>query len=276
VTPAAGAATPAVAVAVASATSATTVTTGGAAATSITVPAGTAGGLVSLIQTATSTPPPAGYTFVGSQTNISAPAASVAAPLVLAFTVDRPTLEAAGLTAATVEVLRDGVPITTECASGSQSATPDPCVADRPDNADGSATITVRSSHASAWNLGRRVFALSGLFQPVDPRPAVNLAKAGSAIPLKFSLGGYQGLNVLAAGYPKSGPMTCAGTDADPIEATVAANQSTLSYDAATDRYTFVWKTDKSWSAAPAGPCRQLVIRFTDGSERRADFRLAK
>jgi len=39
--------------------------------------------------------------------------------------------------------------------------------------------------------------------------------------------------------------------------------------DAATGRYNYVWKTDKAW----AGKCRQLVVKFLDGSVRRANFK---
>jgi hypothetical protein len=41
------------------------------------------------------------------------------------------------------------------------------------------------------------------------------------------------------------------------------AGSSSLSYDASTGQYTYVWKTEKSWARS----CRKLVMRFTDGSE---------
>ena len=41
------------------------------------------------------------------------------------------------------------------------------------------------------------IFAFSGFFQPVDNLQVVNVANAGRSIPVKFSLGGNQGLNVL-------------------------------------------------------------------------------
>jgi hypothetical protein len=52
----------------------------------------------------------------------------------------------------------------------------------------------------------------------------------------------------------------------------VTAGSSSLSYDAATDRYNYVWKTDKAW----AGTCRQLVMKLTDGTEYKANFRLTR
>ena len=44
----------------------------------------------------------------------------------------------------------------------------------------------------------------------------VNIVKAGSAVPLKFSVGGYRGLDIFAAGYPASARLRHlrAGTDA--------------------------------------------------------------
>jgi probable HAF family extracellular repeat protein len=113
------------------------------------------------------------------------------------------------------------------------------------------------------------IFNFTGFFQPVDNLPTLNSVKAGQAIPLKFSLGGDQGLNIFAAGYPKSELITC-GSSAlvDGIEETATAGSSSLTYDAATDQYTYVWKTQKSW----AGTCRQLVVKLSDGTTQRADF----
>ena len=45
-------------------------------------------------------------------------------------------------------------------------------------------------------------------------------------------------------------------------------SESGLSYDAASDTYTYVWKTDKSWE----GTCRQLIVKLNDGRERVAFF----
>jgi len=77
---------------------------------------------------------------------------------------------------------------------------------------------------------------------------------------------------VFAAGYAKSAAIPC-DSDAlvDAIEQTVTANASTLTYDAATDRYTYVWKTDTAWRG-----CRQLVVELTDGSVHRANFQFTK
>jgi hypothetical protein len=113
-------------------------------------------------------------------------------------------------------------------------------------------------------------YAFTGFFQPVDMMPVVNVAKAGSAIPMKFSLDGYQGLSIFAAGYPSSVAVACnTSQPSGQIEETVNAGSSSLSYNTAIDQYTYVWKTNKAW----AGTCRLLVMRLDDGSEHSARFR---
>jgi hypothetical protein len=116
---------------------------------------------------------------------------------------------------------------------------------------------------------GQPGFTFTGFFQPVDNN-ALNVTSAGGAIPVRFSLGGDQGLAIFAAGYPTSQRIDCdTSLPQDQIEETVTAGGSSLSYDPTTDQYTYVWKTDKRW----AGTCRQLIVRFTDGTERTASFK---
>jgi HYR domain/FG-GAP-like repeat/FG-GAP repeat len=110
-------------------------------------------------------------------------------------------------------------------------------------------------------------YNFSGFFQPVDNAPTVNSVNAGSAIPVKFSLSGNKGLNIFAAGYPQSQQIACSsGAPVDTIEETVTAGASSLSYDATTGQYKYVWKTDKAWK----GTCRKLIVQFNDGSIREA------
>ncbi len=111
-------------------------------------------------------------------------------------------------------------------------------------------------------------FNFVGFFQPVDNLPTVNSVNAGQSIPVKFSLTGYQGMNIFAAGFPTSQSITCSSGIPDAIEETATAGASGLSYDAATDRYTYVWKTEKAWK----NTCRKLVVKFTDGTTREALF----
>lgn len=106
-------------------------------------------------------------------------------------------------------------------------------------------------------------YAFSGFSQPVDNLPTLNVAKAGSAIPVKFSLGGNQGLSIFRAGYPQLTTVSC-NTNAltDTIETTVTAGGSSLQYDATTDQYTYVWKT----STTGVGTCVQFDLGLNDGS----------
>jgi len=156
------------------------------------------------------------------------------------------------------------------------------CVGDVPDGTAidtasvGAKTFTVNAADnagnpASATHTYSVVYNFSGFFPPVDNLPTLNAVKAGSAIPVKFSLSGFQGLDIFAAGYPKSQMITCSSTaPVDGIEETVTAGSSSLSYDATLDQYTYVWKTLKSW----AGTCRQLVVKLNDNTVHRANFML--
>jgi len=126
--------------------------------------------------------------------------------------------------------------------------------------ATGSFTVTVTYN----WN---------GFFRPVDNLPTLNQVKAGSAIPVKFSLGGNQGLGIFAANYPGSNGIACDSTASlDVVEETVTAGGSSLTYDLVANQYVYVWKTDKAW----AGTCRQLVVKLADGTYHRANFKLMK
>ena len=115
-------------------------------------------------------------------------------------------------------------------------------------------------------------YTFGGLLAPVDPLPTLNSMKAGAAVPVKFSLGGNHGLDVFAPGYPRSQVVACDSTaPVDGVEQTMSAGGSGLTYDPASDLYTYVWKTDKAW----AGTCRQLVLSFADGTTVvRATFKL--
>jgi hypothetical protein len=113
-------------------------------------------------------------------------------------------------------------------------------------------------------------FNFTGFFTPVD-NGILNSMKAGSAIPVKFSLGGNFGLGILWPGFPTSQPITCNGSTVDAVEETVTAGSSSLTYDSNTGQYNYIWKTTKSWTG-----CRQLMIKLNDGSIHSADFQFMK
>jgi hypothetical protein len=116
-------------------------------------------------------------------------------------------------------------------------------------------------------------YGFTGFFDPVKNPTVVNQMKAGQAVPLKFSLGGDQGLNIFALNFPQSRKIACdTQLLIDPVEQTITAGSSSLSYDSATGIYTYVWKTEKSW----AGTCRQLSVQFIDGQTYTLNFTFTK
>jgi hypothetical protein len=112
-------------------------------------------------------------------------------------------------------------------------------------------------------------YSFTGFFSPVDNPPMFNTVKAGASVPVKFSLAGDQGLGILAAGSPASQRIACdSRAPLDAIEETATAGSSGLQYNAFTDQYTYVWKTEKGW----ANSCRQLNVKLDDGSDHLASF----
>ncbi|MGH3863250.1 ExeM/NucH family extracellular endonuclease [Actinokineospora sp.] len=107
---------------------------------------------------------------------------------------------------------------------------------------------------------------------PIMSPPALNKAKAGGTVSMRFSLSGDQGLTILAAGSPTSTAINC-DTRA-PIgvaESTQSAGSEALQYNASTDLYTYNWKTSKGWTG-----CRRFTLTLTDGTVHDADFRFLR
>jgi 6-phosphogluconolactonase (cycloisomerase 2 family) len=88
-----------------------------------------------------------------------------------------------------------------------------------------------------------------------------SVVKAGSVVPIAFSLGGDHGLDVLADGSPSSVHVDCAGT-ADAAGGWPAQSADGLQFDADSGVYTFAWQTRSSW----AGTCRAFRVQLRDGS----------
>ena len=110
-------------------------------------------------------------------------------------------------------------------------------------------------------------YSFTGFFSPINNLPAINDANAGSTVPIKFSLSGFRGLNLFATGYPATQAMTsCGGALTGPVVPIALRMHS--AYDPPLDQYKYVWKTDRNWRG-----CRQLIVRFKDGTEKRANFR---
>lgn len=116
-------------------------------------------------------------------------------------------------------------------------------------------------------------YPFGGFLPPVNG-VALNQARAGKSIPIRFSLGGYRGLDIFAGGYPAVQWMSCGtGVAFGSVTPVETAGRRGLSYDAATDTYTFVWKTDNTWVSN--GNCRKLLLGLNDGIRRFADFQFS-
>jgi hypothetical protein len=100
-------------------------------------------------------------------------------------------------------------------------------------------------------------YAFAGFYSPLVAEPASASVRAGDTVPVKFSLGGDRGLDVLA----RAGWRPCFVTTGD--SSTVFGS---LSYSARPDRYTFMWQTDKAW----AGSCREVFVVLRDGTSHAA------
>jgi hypothetical protein len=235
-------------------------------ATTVTSPTG---GAVSIAEGPVTEPSSAGYEFFGQQIEITAPSATPADPLVIRFDIDA-SIVPVGQDETTIAMMRNGVAVP-NCTGADGEADPDPCISDRSIDGDGDISITVLTSQASTWNMAI-VAAVSfefGGFEPPVTGDAPNRATAGSAIPVKFSLGGYRGMDIFSAGSPSVRLLSCATLAAgELVEQTVTAGASSLAYDQQADRYTYVWKTNRAW----ANTCRKLVLDFTDGSQAVANF----
>lgn len=232
-------------------------------------------GTVTITEQKQSSTAPTNWSIIAVDVVISAPAGTTTSPLFLTFRIDKSFL--GQFTAQTVQVIRNNdfvnpvpacqQPVWPTMPSSAVPISPDPCVWKRSTLSDGDVEITVLSSQASVWNFAvHEPFTFEGFAAPV--RAGTNDAKARSAVPLKFSLGGFQGMVILADGSPASREISCA-TGAPLGELTPAAlNGGGLHYDETTDTYSLIWRTSKEWS----GTCRDLVLTLIDGSDHVARF----
>ena len=108
-----------------------------------------------------------------------------------------------------------------------------------------------------------------GFLPPIAEPPAVTEATAGRTIPVRFSLGGDFGLDILF-GVPQV--YDCGGWPLGDHEDAVLSGGSELSYDEESGEYVVAWKTDRAW----AGSCRTLVLTFDDGSYAMASFEFVR
>lgn len=108
------------------------------------------------------------------------------------------------------------------------------------------------------------LYDFSGFAPPALAWPTQNVMKAGENVPLKFSLHGDQGSDIFGAGSPAWAP--CGALDQS------SRAGGTLSYNASTDRYTFLAASSKSW----VGSCYDLIMTLKDGTGHGARFFFTK
>jgi hypothetical protein len=126
-------------------------------------------------------------------------------------------------------------------------------------------TVTARDQAGRTTSLTHSysvVYAFGDLSAPAGK----SSAKAGSAVPIWFSLGGVSDLT--AVRNVTSSSISCdvgaPRSSGDPV----SMNGRGLRYETPSNRFTFVWKTEKAWS----GGCRQLQITLKDGTTHTATF----
>ncbi len=111
-------------------------------------------------------------------------------------------------------------------------------------------------------------YEFEGFFAPV----ADSSVKAGRTIPVRFGLGGDFGLNVVASGYPKVELFACGSDDVVATVDAASVRRQSLSYDAETGEYVYLWKTDASW----VGSCARFVLRLVDDTTHTVEVRFAR
>jgi uncharacterized repeat protein (TIGR01451 family) len=121
----------------------------------------------------------------------------------------------------------------------------------------------VRTVQVSPYNF-------TGFFSPIDNPPVVNQVNSGQSIPIKFSLGGNQGMNIFAAGSPSSVQINCNTNDPiSDVQEIETPGSSGLTYEAGSNQYKYIWKTEKSWK----NQCRTLTVTLRDGTVHTAKFK---
>lgn len=110
---------------------------------------------------------------------------------------------------------------------------------------------------------------LDGFYAPVN---ALNTAKAGSTVPLKFNV--YNGSKAVTSGIGAiftTQKIGCDGSDLrQPIEELQTTGSTQLRYDATAGQWIQNWATPSSGK----GSCYRVSLTTADGSSLRADFRL--
>jgi hypothetical protein len=105
-------------------------------------------------------------------------------------------------------------------------------------------------------------YQFTGFFQPID-MTAVNIAKAGQSVPVKWRLTDANGVAISDpasfVGLYSFGNTCESGTPSDEVE--TYSGSSGLQY-LGDGYWQFNWKTPKTY----AGACRTMYVKFNDGT----------
>ncbi|MER7577861.1 PxKF domain-containing protein [Streptomyces sp. NPDC126514] len=99
-------------------------------------------------------------------------------------------------------------------------------------------------------------------YELLSPAPHNNIIKAGKTIPIQFSVGGDQGLNIFSE-PPTVAYYTCGTTP----EGNTAATGSGPTYKARANTYTYSWASPKNSKG-----CATLSLHLNDGTTQTVDF----
>ena len=126
----------------------------------------------------------------------------------------------------------------------------------------GTKTLTVRATDelgatAMLNHTYSVVYSFNGFDSPVSTTGSIDDAKAGDALPLKFSVRGDNGLGIVTQATWQ--PASCFDWSS---AATTTTAQGKLSYNIPTDRYIDLVATDPKWK----GSCRTLDLGLADGT----------
>lgn len=189
--------------------------------TSVTAPAGTTAGSVSIVEAPAPPDAPPGFAIMGTAIQIEAtgitPAPTAAAPMRVVFAIDASQI-VAGQDETTIVIHKNGTAIG-NCTGASIIATPDPCVARRERLADGDVRITVNTTTFSTWSsLGSVCGAAPalGCKAALPGKSALTLTENGAKDVLRWT---WKGLDEVPAGLFGSpttdGDQTICVYDAD-------------------------------------------------------------
>lgn len=198
-------------------------------------------------------------------------------PMPLQVNVDQtpPTLDVAFPKLISVGSNAVAIPFADDATSGIATEACDPLDTITPGNKEVTCSATDHAGNVTTGVFGYYVdhgYSFSGFLAPISA-DRVNQVQAGRAVPVKFSLSGDFGLDIMMPGYPASQVMACQTSDlVDDVADTLSAGSSSLSYDAATDVYTYIWKTQPGWARS----CRLLLIQLNNGQTYTASFTFRK